>query len=168
MDVAVRQLELELEDELVDDPGDDLGRQIAERHDRIEPVAELRREHPLDRFLVLALAGVVAEAEALARHVAGARIGGHDQDDVAEIDRLAVMVGQPAVIHDLEEDVEQVRMRLLDLVEQEHRMRMLVDGVGQQAALVVADIARRRADQPARPSGAPYIRTCRSAAAGCP
>ena len=40
-------------------------------------------------------------------------------------------------------------MRLLDLVEQQHAVRMLVDGVGQQAALVVADIARRRADQPA-------------------
>ena len=40
-------------------------------------------------------------------------------------------------------------MRLLDLVEQQHRMRLLVDRVGQQPALVVADIARRRADQPA-------------------
>jgi hypothetical protein len=39
-------------------------------------------------------------------------------------------------------------MRLLDLVEQEHAVRMLVDRVGQQAALVEADIARRRADQP--------------------
>ncbi len=39
-------------------------------------------------------------------------------------------------------------MRLLDLVEQQHAMRMLVDAVGQQAALVEADIARRRADQP--------------------
>ena len=39
-------------------------------------------------------------------------------------------------------------MRLLDLVQQQHRVRMLVDRVGQQAALVEADIARRRADQP--------------------
>ena len=39
-------------------------------------------------------------------------------------------------------------MRLLDLVEQQHAMRMLVDAVGQQAALVEADIAGRRADQP--------------------
>ena len=38
-------------------------------------------------------------------------------------------------------------MRLLDFVEQQHAMRMLVDAVGQQAALVEADIARRRADQ---------------------
>jgi hypothetical protein len=75
-------------------------------------------------------------------------IGGHDQDDVAEVDLLAVVVGQLAVIHDLQQDVEQVRMRLLDFVEQQHAMRMLVDLVGQQAALVEADIAGRRADQP--------------------
>ena len=78
----------------------------------------------------------------------GARVGGHDQDHVAEVDLLAVVIGQLAVIHDLQQDVEQVRMRLLDLVEQQHAVRMLVDAVGQQAALVEADVARRRADQP--------------------
>jgi hypothetical protein len=57
------------------------------------------------------------------------------------------VVGQLAVVHHLQQDVEQVRMRLLDLVEQQHAMRMLVDAVGQQAALVEADIAGRRADQ---------------------
>ena len=77
-----------------------------------------------------------------------ARIGRHDQDHVAEVDLLAVVVGQLAVVHHLQQDVEQVRMRLLDLVEQQHAMRMLVDAVGQQAALVEADIAGRRADQP--------------------
>src|SRR3546814_6459685 len=46
-------------------------------------------------------------------------------------------------------DLEQVRMRLLDLIEQQHAVRMLVDRVGEEAALVVADIARGRADQAA-------------------
>ena len=80
--------------------------------------------------------------------VGGARIGRHDQDHVAEIDLLAVVIGQLAVIHDLQQHVEEVGMRLLDLVEQQHAMRMLVDAVGQQPALVEADIAGRRADQP--------------------
>ena len=79
----------------------------------------------------------------------GARVGRHDQDDVAEVDRLAVVVGELAVVHDLQKDVEQVRMRLLDLVEQQHAVRMLVDAVGQQAALVETDVAGRRADQAA-------------------
>ena len=90
---------------------------------------------------------LAAEADGLLRHVGGARVGGHDQDDVAEIDRLAVVVGQLAVVHDLQQDVEQVGMGLLDFIQQQHGVRMLVDGVGQHAALIEADIARRRADQ---------------------
>jgi hypothetical protein len=57
----------------------------------------------------------------------GAGVRGHDQDHVAEIDLAAVVVGQLAVIHHLQQDVEHVRVRLLDLVEQQHAMRMLVD-----------------------------------------
>src|SRR5712691_7182663 len=38
-------------------------------------------------------------------------------------------------------------MRLLDFVEQQHAVRVLVDRVGEEAALVEADIARRGADQ---------------------
>src|SRR3546814_4616445 len=75
-------------------------------------------------------------------------VGGHDQDDVAEVDRLAVVVGHLAVVHDLKQDIEQVGMRLLDLVEQQHAVRMLIDRVGEEPALVEADVARRRADQP--------------------
>ena len=134
----------------------------------VQPVAEFRREQALDRVLVLALARLAAEADGLLGQVRGAGVGGHDQDDVAEIDRLAVVVGQLPVVHHLQQDVEQVRMRLLDLVEQQHRVRVLVDRVGQQAALVEADIARRRADQARDRCAAPCIRTCRSGSARCP
>ena len=90
----------------------------------------------------------LAEAHHRLAHVRGAGVGGHDQDDVAEVDRLAVVVGELAVVHHLQEDVEDVGVRLLDLVQQQHGVAVLVDGVGEQAALVEADIARRRADQP--------------------
>ena len=39
-------------------------------------------------------------------------------------------------------------MGLLDLIKQQHRIGVLVDGIGHQPALVKADIARRRANQP--------------------
>jgi hypothetical protein len=42
-----------------------------------------------------------------------------------------VVVGELPVVHHLQEDVEQVGVRLFDLVEQEDAVRMLVDGVGQ-------------------------------------
>ncbi len=51
------------------------------------------------------------------------------------------------MIHDLQQHVIEIRMRLLDFVEQHHTVRMLVHAVGQQAALVEADVAGRRADQ---------------------
>ena len=65
-----------------------------------------------------------------------------------EVDLLAVVIRQLPVVHDLQQDVEQIGMGLLDFVEQEHGMRMLVDGIGEQPALIEPDIARRRTDQP--------------------
>src|SRR3546814_5915376 len=59
------------------------------------------------------------------------------------------MVSELAVIHHLQKDVEQVWMRFFDLVEQQDAVLLLVNGVGQESALVIADIARRRADQSA-------------------
>ena len=147
-DVAVGELRLELEHELLHHQRDHLAGEVREGDDRVEPVAEFRREHAVDRLDVVALALGAREAVGRLGQIGGARVGGHDQDHVAEVDLLAVVVGELAVIHDLQEHVEQVGMRLLDLVEQEHAVRMLVDAVGEQAALVEADIAGRRADQP--------------------
>ena len=81
------------------------------------------------------------------RELGRAGVGRHDDDDVAEVGLAPVVVGQRAVVHHLQQDVEDVRMRLLDLVEQQHAVRMLGDRLGEQAALVEADVARRRADQ---------------------
>ena len=53
------------------------------------------------------------------------------------------------MIHHLEEDVEHVRVRFLDLVEQQHRVRLLADRVGEQATLIEAHVTGRRADEPA-------------------
>ena len=166
--VAVGQLRFQFQHEFLDHPVDGVAAERREGDRRVQPVAEFRREQLLDRFFVLAFALAAAEADGFLGGVGRARIGRHDQHDIAEIDLLAVVIGQLAVIHHLQQDVEQVRMRLFDFVEQQHAMRMLVDAVGEQPALVEADIARRRADQPRRPCGAPYIRSCRSAGAPRP
>ena len=138
-------------------------RQRREGDGRVQPVAEFRREQLLDRFLVLAFPLAAAEADGVLGGIGSARIGGHDQDHIAEIDLLAVMVGELAVIHHLQQDVEQVAMGLFDFVQQQHAMGMLVDAIGQQAALVEADIARRRADQAADGVALHIFATCRSA-----
>ena len=58
------------------------------------------------------------------------------------------VVRERGVVHHLQQDVEDVGMRLLDLVEQHHAVGMRAHGVHQQAALLEPDVARRRADQP--------------------
>jgi hypothetical protein len=82
------------------------------------------------------------------RHLAAADVRRHDQHDVAEVGLAPVVVGQRGVVHHLQQDVEQVGVGLLDLVEEQHAVRVLVDRVGEQAALIEADVAGRRADQP--------------------
>jgi hypothetical protein len=136
---------------------------------RIEAVAEFGGEHLFHRFLAsIFLADIGAETDAFLGHVAGPGIGRHDQDDIAEIDRFAMMVGQAAIIHHLQQDVEQVRMRLFDFVEQQHAMRVLIDRIGQQSALIETDITRRRADQAADAVPLHIFAHVESASAGCP
>jgi hypothetical protein len=52
-------------------------------------------------------------------------------------------------------------MRLLDLVEQHHGVRVLSDGVHEKPALVEAHVAGRRADEP-RTECFSRTRSCRS------
>ena len=87
-------------------------------------------------------------AAALA-HELGAEVAGHDDDRVAEVHRAALAVGQAAVVQDLQQRVPDVRVRLLDLVEQDHAVRAAADRFGQLAAFFVADVAGRRAEQAA-------------------
>ena len=55
-------------------------------------------------------------------------------------------VGQTPVLQHLEEDVEHLRVRLLDLVQQDQAIRTAAHGLRQLPALVVANVAGRRAD----------------------
>ena len=74
-----------------------------------------------------------------------ADVRGHDDDGVAEVDRAALGIGQAAVVEDLQQHVEDVGVRLLDLVEEHDRVRLAAHGLGQLAALLVADVAGRGA-----------------------
>src|SRR5579871_3449478 len=121
--VAVRKLRLELENEFLDDAVDGLAAERCKRNGRIEAVAELRREQALDRLFILAFALATAEADRFLGCIGCAGVGRHDQHDVAKIDLLAVVIGELAVIHHLQKDIEQIRVRFFDFVEQQHAMR---------------------------------------------
>ena len=52
-----------------------------------------------------------------------AEIGGHDQDGVLKIHRPPLAVGHAAVVKDLQQDIEDIGVRLLDFIEEQHRIR---------------------------------------------
>jgi hypothetical protein len=79
--------------------------------------------------------------------VLGADVGGHDDDGVLEVDGVAEAVGELAVLEDLQQDVEDIGVGLFDLVEQDDGVGRALDALGELAALLVADVARRRADE---------------------
>ena len=62
LDLLLVQLVFELHQELVDHAQDDVVIERRERDDRVQPVAELRREHALDRSHLVARLLVVGEA----------------------------------------------------------------------------------------------------------
>ena len=150
-EIAVGKLEPEFAHQLVDDQPHGVHLERLEDDPGVDPVAELRREQTLDGRLRGGLGGelrAVAETHRLRRQLPAAGVRRHDQDDVPEVRLAAVVVGQGGVVHDLEQDVVDVRVGLLDFVQQQDRVRRAANRVGQQAALVEADVARRRADQP--------------------
>src|ERR1700733_1420298 len=68
---------------------------------------------------------------------------------MAEVDGVALGIGEFAVVHDLQKDVPDIRVRLLDLVEEQHTVWASVDWLSQRAFLLKTDIAGRGPDQSA-------------------
>uniref|UniRef100_A0A0N4ZZD3 NDK domain-containing protein n=1 Tax=Parastrongyloides trichosuri TaxID=131310 RepID=A0A0N4ZZD3_PARTI len=87
--------------------------------------------------------------DGLVGQILAAQVGGHDDQGVLEVDGAALTVGQAAVVQHLKQHVEDVGVGLLDFVEQDDLIGAAAHGLGQGAALVIADIARRGADQAA-------------------
>ena len=81
-------------------------------------------------------------------NVLAADVARHHHHGVFEVHRAALAVGQAAVIQYLQQDIEHVRMRFFHFIQQNHAVRFAAHLLGQIAALFVAHIARRRANQP--------------------
>ena len=138
------------------DLGEILARELLEHHDVVDAVEQLGAEQALElahrtaadlaRGKALLAGGAKAHARIL-RDLASAHVGRHDDHGVAEIDRLALAIGQAALLQHLQQNVEDIRVRLLDLVEQHDRVRVATNGLGELAALVVTDVTRRATDE---------------------
>ena len=132
----------------IDDPRHVTALQPVEQDHLIETVQKLRPEArangPHDIFTNFF--GVTALL--LGHEILRAEVRGHDDQRIFEVDGPPMTVGQAAIVQHLQQDVENVRVRLFDLVEQDDLIRPPPDGFGQHAALFVADVSWRRADQP--------------------
>src|SRR3712207_6130333 len=74
-------------------------------------------------------------------------VGREDQDRVLEVHDPALTIGEPAVLENLQQRVEHICVRLLDLVEENHRERLPPHLLGELSTLVVTDVTGRRTDQ---------------------
>ena len=107
----------------------------------IESVEELGVKGVLHLFLHLLrdslevrfLVGRVEAQSATLGDVASSNVRRHDHDGVLKVDNASVVIGQMSFIQHLQQDVEDIRMRLLDFVEQHYAVRFATDCLGQRA-----------------------------------
>ena len=74
-------------------------------------------------------------------------VAGKDDDGFRKIHRIPLSIRQPAVVKDLQEFIQNARVRLFDLVKQDDGKRIVPDCVGELATRLVADIAGRRTQE---------------------
>src|SRR5262249_43441152 len=65
--------------------------------------------------------------EAAAQVVIASDVRRHDDDRILKVDRAALTVSKSAIIHNLQENVKDIRVSFLDLVEQNHAVWTAAD-----------------------------------------
>jgi len=100
----------------VDDLPQFLARERMEHNNLVDAVEELGTETLAQHIESLLLHPVVVLSLEGEDYLAG-DIRGHDHDGVLEVDRAPMSIGQATVIEQLKQDIENVVMRLFDLVE---------------------------------------------------
>ena len=130
--------------------------QAAEDDDLIHAVEKLRleggaqlRPHLIAHDTLTAAAARKAQGQAAVGDGLGPDVRGHDHHGVGKVHPPSCGVGQVPVIHDLQQDAPHVLVGLLDLVEQDHRPGAAPHLLGELSAVLVAHIARGRADEAA-------------------
>src|SRR5436853_119429 len=76
-----------------------------------------------------------------------ASITGHNHHSILEVYRATLAIGQTSIIHDLQQCIEDLWMRLLNLVQQNDAVRATAHLLGQLATFVIADIPWRATEQ---------------------
>src|SRR5947209_2886584 len=130
-----------------------------EDHDLVDTVDELWPEHPLQTFhclrahhFMLLISFILAFSRretdtngTLEFRTTG--ITGHDHHCILEVYSAALTIGQTTIIHNLQQSVEDLWMRLLNLVQQNDAVWASAHLFGQLTTFVVTDISWRATEQ---------------------
>ena len=114
-------------------------------HAREQGRSEVFGEGRLDRGAQLGEGGGAVAVE-LGDGVGG-EVAGEDDEGVAKVDDAAVAVDEVALVEHLIKQVHDGEVGLLALVEEDEGVGALADGLAEYAALAVAEVAGRGADQ---------------------
>src|SRR5512140_281576 len=121
----------------------------------VEPVEELRVENVRHLFLHLFSDPVerISSVRCCEAHrpslrdITRSNVRRHYHDGVLEVDDTSVVVGEVTLVENLEQNVENVGMRLLDFVEKHDAVRFATHSLRQRSGIFVSNVSRRRADQ---------------------
>ena len=117
-------------------------------HYVVYPVKELGAEALLKQrvYLIARFLGYLAVLYAV-QYVLAAKVAGHYYYGVLEVHRAALRIGHAAIVKHLQQHVENIRVRLFNLVEQYNAVRLPAHGLGKLTALIIANVSRRCAYQ---------------------
>ena len=127
-----------MEDDLIIEPIEELG---------FKGFLRLAKNLLFDDGVVLFLNGSTESHGAAFANEFGADIGGHNDDGVSEIDFAGKAIGDLTVLENLQEYVPDIRMGFFDFIEKDDAVGAAADFFGELAALFVADVTWRRADE---------------------
>ncbi len=77
-----------------------------------------------------------------------AGIAGHDDDAVLKVNRATMTIGEPTVIHNLKQGIEDLRMRFFNLIQQDNAIGSASDCLSELPTFLKTDVSRRCADEP--------------------
>mmetsp|Transcript_10525 Transcript_10525/g.20901 ORF Transcript_10525/g.20901 Transcript_10525/m.20901 type:complete len:211 (+) Transcript_10525:482-1114(+) len=152
VDVPVLQATTHILDVFLTD-ANEVGRDERVEQDDVRQTVQELRPHLLADLSHDELTGLLGQLAVLdvvgsAQQHVRADVGGHDEHGVGEVHGTALGVGQAAVVKNLQQHVEHLPVRLLDLIQKHEVVGALAHGLRELPALLVADVAGRGADHP--------------------
>ena len=74
-------------------------------------------------------------------------IGGHNDNGIFKVNGSALSIGNTTIVQHLQKHIQHIRVSLLDLIKEHHRIGLSADLLCQLASFIIAHIAGRRTDQ---------------------